>query len=275
MNKLLNSIKIHKSDVEPLPYAVYSSVFEQRLLNVPIVKPMLIAVLSGDKQLDGEQQLTCSAGQFVFLSNSPTTSMRNIPIGSQYCALLIEFEISDFEGIKLNQTQSSGLCFGEICSRLSACLAQFVEWAHIAPPAMWAMRRKEIVHLLFQLGYSNIAGLVHSHSLSNQIHLVIANDQELDVTIESLCQRFAMSESTLRRKLKAEGITLQDIKDQVRLGQGLHLLQSTRKSIGMIANVCGYQSQSRFSERFKYRFGLTPSQLRKTQMAVSGENLTV
>ncbi|ATC96772.1 helix-turn-helix transcriptional regulator [Pseudoalteromonas tunicata] len=275
MNKLLNSIKIHKSDVEPLPYAVYSSVFEQRLLNVPIVKPMLIAVLSGDKQLDGEQQLTCSAGQFVFLSNSPTTSMRNIPIGSQYCALLIEFEISDFEGIKLNQTQSYGLCFGEICSRLSACLAQFVEWAHIAPPAMWAMRRKEIVHLLFQLGHSNIAGLVHSHSLSNQIHLVIANDQELDVTIESLCQRFAMSESTLRRKLKAEGITLQDIKDQVRLGQGLHLLQSTRKSIGMIANVCGYQSQSRFSERFKYRFGLTPSQLRKTQMAVSGENLTV
>ena len=75
-----------------------------------------------------------------------------------------------------------------------------------------------------------------------------------------------MSESTLRRKLKAEGTSLQEIKDQSRLGLGLHLLQTTQDPITLIAEKCGYQSQSRFTNRFKGRFGLTPSELRKTKM---------
>jgi AraC-like DNA-binding protein len=70
----------------------------------------------------------------------------------------------------------------------------------------------------------------------------------------------------LRRKLKLEGTSVQDIKDQARLGLALHLLQTSSNSIGMIADKCGYQSQSRFTERFKKRFGLTPSELRKTKM---------
>lgn len=37
----------------------------------------------------------------------------------------------------------------------------------------------------------------------------------------------------------------------------------------------GYQSQSRFGERFKRRFGLTPSALRRTRMNDPGESLTV
>jgi len=75
-----------------------------------------------------------------------------------------------------------------------------------------------------------------------------------------------MSESTLRRKLKAEGTSIQEIKDQTRMGFGLHLLQTTKKSISIIAQECGYQSQSRFTSRFKDRFGLTPTELRKTKL---------
>ena len=60
-----------------------------------------------------------------------------------------------------------------------------------------------------------------------------------------------MSSSTLRRKLKSEGNSIQDIRNRVRLGHGLHLLQTTNSSIGNIAFECGYQSQSRFTEQFK------------------------
>ncbi len=74
-----------------------------------------------------------------------------------------------------------------------------------------------------------------------------------------------MSESTLRRKLSVEGTSMQEIKDQVKLGLGLQLLQTSNHSIVFIAEQCGYQSQSRFSSRFKKRFGLTPSALRKTK----------
>jgi AraC-like DNA-binding protein len=75
-----------------------------------------------------------------------------------------------------------------------------------------------------------------------------------------------MSESTLRRKLKLEGTSVQEVKDQARLGLGLHLLQTTRQPISLVAEKCGYLSQSRFTDRFKKRFGLTPSELRKTKM---------
>nr|WP_281358241.1 helix-turn-helix transcriptional regulator [Pseudoalteromonas caenipelagi] len=86
--------------------------------------------------------------------------------------------------------------------------------------------------------------------------------------MQQICDSLAMSESTLRRKLKSEGTTVQTIKDRAKLGLGLHLLQSTDYTIGVISQICGYQSQSRFTERFKSRFGLTPTQLRNTKKAV-------
>ena len=67
-----------------------------------------------------------------------------------------------------------------------------------------------------------------------------------------------------RVEVLAEGTGLQAIKDAVRLGRALHLLQTTALPIGVIAGRCGYSSQSRFAARFKARFGLTPSALRKT-----------
>lgn len=75
-----------------------------------------------------------------------------------------------------------------------------------------------------------------------------------------------MSESTLHRKLKSERTSIQEIKDQAKLGKGLHLLQTTHYSIRLVEEKCGYQSQSKFTDRFKKRFGLTPSELRKTKM---------
>jgi AraC-like DNA-binding protein len=33
-----------------------------------------------------------------------------------------------------------------------------------------------------------------------------------------------------------------------------------------VAERCGYQSQSRFTDKFKQFFGVTPTELRKTRM---------
>lgn len=79
-----------------------------------------------------------------------------------------------------------------------------------------------------------------------------------------------MSASTLRRKLKSEGNTIQDIRIRSRLGHGLHLIQSSQLNIGNIAEQCGYQSQSRFTEQFKLLFGMTPREIRKSKMSDSG-----
>ncbi len=48
----------------------------------------------------------------------------------------------------------------------------------------------------------------------------------------------------------------------------------TFKPISGVAGTVAHQPQSRFGERFKRRFGLTPSALRRTRMPVDGETLT-
>jgi AraC-like DNA-binding protein len=265
MNNLINAIKAINTENRALPFAVYSSIKEQHLLNVPIVKPLFIAVLDGDKKLGKQGEIVCRAGDFIFLSDNPAINMRNIPKEKEYFALLIEFEYEDFIGIGPNTSSEQSFSLGEISIALEKCLQQFVEWSLFSPQAMWSLRRKEILQLLYHLGYKDILSMAVPHKLGQKIHAILSVQPSVDVPLTAICQQVAMSESTLRRKLIAEGTTIQEIKDQVKLGLGLHLLQTTRHSIVYIAEQCGYQSQSRFTSRFKGRFGLTPSALRKTK----------
>jgi len=267
MKTLITTIKSSLSQGVPLPFSVYSSIKEQHLLNVPVVKPLFIAVLDGDKVLGKEGEVECHSGDFIFLSDSPAINMRNIPKDREYFALLIEFEYEDFVGISVEKSVSNieNFTVGEISIELQQCLLQFVEWSLYAPSTMWPLRKKELLQLLCHMGHPEILNMAASHKLGQKIHAILTKQPSSDLSVSALCQQVAMSESTFRRKLTAEGTSLQAIKDQVKLGYGLHLLQTTEHSIAFIAEQCGYQSQSRFSSRFKDRFGLTPSALRKTK----------
>lgn len=267
MINLLTTVKSTIGEHRDLPFSVYTSIKEQKLLNVPIVKPLLIVVLSGDKELGENEKVTCHAGDFIFLSDSSTVNIRNIPKDQEYFALLIEFEHQDFDGLQLNAPNRKHYCIGETTPVLEQCLQQFVESSLWAPEPLWSLRKREIIELLCHMGHKEILSMVGHSNVGNQVNNMFNGQDFHDLSIEQICDQLAMSESTLRRKLKSEGTSVQEIKDQARLGQGLHLLQTTRHSIGLIAEKCGYQSQSRFSGRFKGRFGLTPSELRKTKMA--------
>lgn len=266
MNNLICAVKSTIKKSPELPFAVYSSIKEQRLLNVPIAKPLFIAVLSGDKKLGKDNEIVCHSGDFIFLSDSPAINMRNIPKDKEYYALLIEFEYQDFHGLQTSLVNKQSYCVGEISFQLAKCLQQFVEYSLWAPPQLWSLRRKEIIHLLCHMGHKEVLAMVANPKVGHKLHDIVSGQLSDELTLDNLCQQLAMSESTLRRKLKAEGTSIQEVKDQARLGHGLHLLQTTHHSIGLIAEKCGYQSQSRFTDRFKGRFGLTPSELRKTKV---------
>jgi AraC-like DNA-binding protein len=272
MITLINTLNdtLSKSEMEkhPLPFSVYSSTKEQNLLNVPVIKPLLIVVLSGDKKLGKNSDITCTAGQFVFLSNTSAVNMRNIPKQRSYFALLIEFDYQDFDNLKINSNYKDRLCIGDITDTFNKCLKQFIEWSAWAPQTLWPLRRKEIIQLMCHMGHQEILSMVTDPNVSHRVHALFSEQLQRSevLTVEYICNKLAMSESTLRRKLKSQGTTIQEIKDQATLGLGLHLLQSTHDAIGLIAEKCGYQSQSRFTERFKSLFGLTPSELRKTRL---------
>lgn len=271
MQTLISTIKNTLGEGNNLPFSVYSSVHEQKLLNVPIAKPLLIVVLLGQKELGKKNEITCAAEHFVFLSDKPAINMRNIPKDNAYFALLIEFDYADFEGIPheahhLNKTLSADYFIGEVTPALKNCLQQFIESTRWAPETLWSLRKKELIVLLYHLGYQNLVALMDKPKVSHQVHELCQQNEFDKLTNTYICQQLAMSESTLRRKLKFEGTSIQAIKDRAKLGLGLHLLQTTTYPIGTIADKCGYQSQSRFTDRFKSHFGLTPSELRKTKM---------
>lgn len=266
MDKLLDSIKKAISERGELPFSVYSSVHEQKLLDVPIAKPLLIVVISGDKELGKNNEIRCQSGEFIFLSDSPSINMRNIPKDNAYFAMLIEFSYEDFDGIPNVGTEKAEYFIGEVALALEKSLQQFVECAAWAPKNICALRKKEILMLIYHLGYTDVVSMMGKQKISHRIHDLFHEKNFHDVTTDYICKRLAMSESTLRRKLISEGTSVQDIKDRARLGLGLHLLQTTAEPIGLVAEKCGYYSQSRFTSRFKAHFGLTPSELRKTKM---------
>tara|TARA_R110001583_G_scaffold150342_1_gene302375 strand:+ start:215 stop:1117 length:903 start_codon:yes stop_codon:yes gene_type:complete len=276
MTSLLNTIKNTLNTVEAnkslseekggLPFSVYTSIKEQKLLNVPIVKPLLIVVLNGNKQLGKKHELTCHSGEFIFLSNSPAINMRNIPKAKEYFALLIEFDYKDFNGLQIPPSNEKDHLIAKTTATLEKSLLQFVETSLWAPKDILSLRKREILLLLCHLGHKDILSLLATPKITYQLHDIFLEQGFHEVTTEFICKQLAMSESTLRRKLKLEGTSVVEVKDQARLGLSLHLLQTTTSTIGLIASECGYQSQSRFTKRFKRRFGLTPSELRKTKM---------
>lgn len=271
MQMLIDLAKKALSENRNLPFSVYRSIKEQHMLNVPVIKPLLIVVLSGSKELGFEGELLCPPGSFVFLSNKPTIAMRNIPSNSEYFALLIEFEYSDFECIEHRSSETNTYFQGVLEPTLECTLKQFIEWSELAPPQLWHIRRKEILQVMRSLGFEQVRSIMKPPTLSHKIYTIIASDLTNDLDAGVISSMLAMSESTLRRKLSAEGDRFQDIKDRAKLGYGLHLVQTSTNSIGRIAALCGYSSQSRFTDKFKRLFNVTPTELRKTRMNGSGE----
>ncbi|WOD08373.1 AraC family transcriptional regulator [Marinomonas sp. GJ51-6] len=241
------------------------------MLNVPVIKPLLIFVLSGNKSLGSKDEIHCPSGSFVFLSNTPEIAMRNVPNDVNYFALLIEFEYSDFDCLKHRTVNTDTYFQGQIEPMLEQTLQQFVEWSAFSPPDMWYLRRQEILQVLLSLGFDQVEGIMEPPTLSHKVYTIIREQISSDLGAEAVSSMLGMSESSLRRKLSAEGSHFQGIKDKVKLGYGLHLIQTSFSPIGLIAEKCGYASQSRFTEKFKQLFGITPTALRKTRVSVLGE----
>ncbi|KKD60604.1 AraC family transcriptional regulator [Grimontia sp. AD028] len=82
-------------------------------------------------------------------------------------------------------------------------------------------------------------------------------------SVESVAADFSMSSATLKRKLAAENTSFRHILTNVRMVYALSLMQNSRSQLN-IALACGYQSEARFSQRFKEVFGLTPKEYVQT-----------
>ena len=78
--------------------------------------------------------------------------------------------------------------------------------------------------------------------------------------MQAIAEDLGMSARTLHRRLQAEGISYQELLDQVRLDIAAAQLASGRHSIVSIAERVGFSQPSTFHRAFKSWTGLTPAE---------------
>ena len=101
------------------------------------------------------------------------------------------------------------------------------------------------------------------NSLVAQIRGIIGDDlsQELP-NFEFVANQLHTSPQTLRRRLKEEGLTYQELKDQMRRDTALYFLEQGDLSIHEIAEKLGFSEPSTFHRAFKKWTGITPGAYR-------------
>ncbi len=105
--------------------------------------------------------------------------------------------------------------------------------------------------------------------LSRLSEVIYTNLDNPDLDIDLLCDRMAMSRSTLYRKVKSMlGMSANEYIRWVRLGEAARRIKNgdlSDQTITAIASDCGFSSLSYFRTCFRERFGVTPGEYGKTR----------
>lgn len=135
------------------------------------------------------------------------------------------------------------------------------------------VRRLQALEVLELLRLCGIQFSPADLSMHERVWSLIACDPSHPWTLQTVADRFAVSTSTLRRRLMADGQTFSELLRETRLERGLNLLQSSSRPIGVICDQVGFKSASKFAAAFKTRFGFPPSVLR-SRSRESDQNLS-
>jgi AraC-like DNA-binding protein len=232
----------------------------QALHAVPFEHSTLMIVLRGEKQLHGLSHNSVTAGHMLMVPAGTELTFTNHPQPTYgYRALILAFDAEQLMHLPAAPVSHQP----QISTHDPLLLQLIAQWMQLPAQSNWlGHRRREILDRLLQLGFAAQLQAGHSLQWRHKLQRLVQQDLSHDWTLEAVCQALAISESSLRRKLKAEGAGFRPLLEQWRLVHGLNLLQTTHYPIQQLALECGYQSASRFAERFRQRFGMTPQALR-------------
>jgi len=105
--------------------------------------------------------------------------------------------------------------------------------------------------------------LIHDFSYVGKIKSLIANDIENFPEFEDVAQQLHMTPRTLRRHLRREGRSYQEIKNDIRRDAAIYYLTRKGMAIADVAEQTGFSDTSTFIRAFKAWTGVTPYVYRK------------
>lgn len=88
-----------------------------------------------------------------------------------------------------------------------------------------------------------------------------------EVTMAAVAKKLSVSRQTLFRKLKAEGVTFEEVLDDLRHKLSLEFVKDERRSLKEIAYLVGFSDPAAFSRAFKRWTGSSPRALRDATRA--------
>lgn len=111
-------------------------------------------------------------------------------------------------------------------------------------------------------------GDIQNASLNAQIRSIISKEFGNNFPDFSVvCDKLAMTPQTLRRRLKDENTSYQEIKDTIRKDASIYYLSKPELTIDEIALLMGFSEASSFHRAFKKWTGKTPSAYRQELLA--------
>ncbi|WP_397451835.1 AraC family transcriptional regulator [Pseudomonas sp. NA-150] len=103
-------------------------------------------------------------------------------------------------------------------------------------------------------------------SLSSQLRRLLSRDCSRWPDLEHVAEQLSISPQTLRRHLREEGTSFQELKDQLRRDMAIYHLSHAELSLQQIAEQLGFSEPSAFHRAFKKWTGLTPGAYRAQEI---------
>lgn len=234
----------------------------QRIASAPFAELTVIRILSGRKRVDdGLRSVELGTGHYLAVGAGQLLNVENIPgQNGTYAAtcLAIANPLPPPRSERPASSPWKRLLPSDPLDQAFAHTEQGLRGT--LPDALLRHRIDELLEALAWSGFVPRAS--GGQALVDRVRILLASAPGDDWHAGDVAARLAMSPATLRRKLAAEGAGFRRVLDEVRLGHALALVQGSRQPLKWVALSCGYQSASRFAERFRERFGCLPSELR-------------
>lgn len=256
----------------------------QRLRRVPLYAPALIWVREGTKRLQTHGvPLSCDAGKCLCLPAGETHLMENLPgPRGRYQAELFmpprhwtERFLQHYAALLPDQWSPEAVFD---CPPILAQQLQTLITLAAQPSALDLTRLEHGWQgaLLSLAASGRAAPLFHLQpfTLTLRCQSLLNLDLARPWQAAELASRLGMSESSLRRGLRQEATSFSELLGELRLGCAFTRVMTERAPLLQIAQECGFQSPSRFSLRFRQRFGMSPKALRLSRAVTTPEPLT-